>query len=1147
VSDALSVDPPAIDPNVAQRMAAHGGTSVWVAASAGTGKTKVLTDRVLALMLGGSEPQRILCLTFTKAAAAEMANRLNKVLSEWTVMGDGALAQRLVALTGDMPDGDTLNRARRLFAQVLDAPGGMKIETLHAFCQSLLRRFPLEAGIAPHFEVMDERTAEDALAAARDEVLAAARTGRGPTLAEALALVTDYAAETVFDELIGELVLERARLARALRDGHDAFLARLHDLAGIALGTSAAAALDAACAEGAGDEGALRAAATAMLASGSKRDGERGTVIAAWLAEPATRAANFDLYLDVFFTREGDRRKDIATKAVAANHPCLGEEAERLGAVKRQRAAAALVAATAALCTLGGALLDAYEAHKRARALLDYDDLVLGARDLLQQEGVAPWVLFKLDGGLDHILIDEAQDTNPEQWEIVRALADEFFSGLGASERTRTVFAVGDGKQSIYSFQRADPHAFLRMRDHFARQVKAAEARWQVIPLDVSFRSTAPVLAAVDAVFARPEANDGVLLDAPAIRHRAFRAGQGGLVELWPPVAPEAAPDPAPWEPPLAQSRTREPPARLAAAIAATVRRWLDGNERLPSGDRRVRPGDVMVLVRRRGPFVTELVRALKNAGVDVAGADRMRLTDQLAVQDLLALAQFLLLPEDDLTLATVLKSPLFGVGEDELFTLAFDRGERTLWSALRRRAGEAPSFARAAEELGALLARVDYRPPFELFVEVLGARGGRRALLARLGAEAADPLDELLSAALAYERTHGPSLQGFLHWLAAGDIEIKRDVDQRGRDEARILTVHGAKGLQAPIVFLPDTMQVPNRVPRIAWCEDGTPLWRAGGDCGAAALDRARAAAVARRDEEYRRLLYVALTRAEDRLYVCGWQTRKTPPAGNWHALVAAGLQDAPGAAPFDFDTAPLIGSDGWSGTGWRLAAAQTAVPTGKDKSTAPPLERAPLPGWASRSPAPEPSPPRPLAPSAPVAEPAVRSPAGADDGAGFLRGRLVHRLLQTLPELAPPRRAEAAERFLARPVHGLDAAAQRAIRDETLAVLDHPAFAPIFGPGSQAEVPVVGLIGGRALAGQIDRLVVTGDEVLIVDYKTLRPPPLSEAQVPDVYLRQLAAYRAAVAAIYPRHRIRCALLWTDGPRLMPIGDSRLALGNPD
>jgi ATP-dependent helicase/nuclease subunit A len=1116
------------------------GASVWVAASAGTGKTKVLTDRVLALMLAGSAPQRILCLTFTKAAAAEMANRLNERLSLWTTLDDGKLAQDLAALTGAVPEEAVRDRARQLFARALDAPGGMRIETIHAFCQSLLRRFPIEAGVAPHFALMDERSAAEALGEVRESVLAAARAGEHRALAAALAEVTrHHVTEQRFDELMNLLVFERARLRQAAAEGEERFAARLARELGVAPEESADRIVAAAARKDAGDEASLREAAQAMIASPSPRDRDGGEKLAAWLAEGDRRADVFDEYLLIFFTQKGERRVDIVTRSLAARNPevqnTLLAEAERLGEVQRRRRAAALYAATRALIRLGGAMLDAYERLKEGRALLDYDDLVLKARRLLRRPGVASWVLFKLDGGLDHVLIDEAQDTNPEQWDIVQALAEEFFAGKGARAERRTVFAVGDAKQSIYSFQRADPTAFLRMRDYFAARA-AAVGRWLSVDLDLSYRSTPAVLQAVDAVFARAEARDGVALDGLAIRHRPFRDGHAGLVELWPAVEPEEPPAISPWQPPIAQRRQREPRTRLALAIAATLRRWLDTGERLPARDRRIGPGDVMVLLRRRGAFVVELVRALKEVEVPVAGVDRILLTDQLAVQDMMALGQFLLLPEDDLTLATVLKGPLFGFDEEQLFALAHPR-MGSLWHELRRRTGEHPAFAAAARRLEELLARADFTPPYELFAEVLGAGGGRRAALERLGPEAGDPLDEFLSMALAYEAMHAPSLQGFLHWLASGETDVKRDLDQRGRDEVRVLTVHGAKGLQAPIVFLPDTLQVPNQPFRLLWSESGLPLWFAHHGCGAAALDRALAEARRRREAEHRRLLYVAMTRAEDRLYVCGWRGKVKPPEGCWYNLVERGLAAAPGAEAITVDLSRVAASEGWSGRGWRLESRQLLVPRAPESLPLPVTRGLALPDWAKRPPPAEPSPPRPLAPSRPrIPDPAARSPLGAEEGLGLARGRLVHRLLQALPDLPPSRRAATAARFLALPVHGLAPAAQQELLAETLAVLEHPDFAPLFAPGSAAEVPVIGLLGERALAGQIDRLVVGESSVLIVDYKTLRPPPLDEQAVPPAYLDQLAAYRAAIATIYPGHAIRCALLWTEGPRLMPI-----------
>ncbi len=1133
------------DPGLRQREAYESGASVWVAASAGTGKTTVLTNRVLSLLLGGCAPSRLLCLTFTKAAAAEMANRINECLSRWVVTEDGALAQELQHLTGDLPDRDKLDEARRLFARVLDAPGGMTIVTIHAFCQSLLRRFPLEAGVPPHFELMDERLSGEALEAAREKVLREARSGADPALEVALNTVVLNTHEASFAEFLGKLALERARLGAALAQGFARFEAALRQTLALGAKDSVASVVAAACAKDAAGEAALREAVRVMEASARVTDQKRGAIIARWLAEPRARVAWFDDYLRAFFTLDGTRFKELVTKKVATEHPAIADalatEAERLDTVRKRRCAAEIFEASAALVRLAAAVLEEYERHKSDRALLDYDDLVLKARDLLSRPGIAPRVFFKLDGALDHILIDEAQDTNPEQWEIVRLIAEEFFTGEGARETPRTIFAVGDAKQSIYSFQRADPAKFAAMRAHFEAAVTAARAAWRVVPLELSFRSVAAVLEAVDAVFAQAPAHEGVALDGMTIRHAPYRRGAAGLVELWPPVEPADDADAEPWSLPTTQRQGRDPPARLALAIAATIRRWIDRRERLEAQDRPIRPGDVMVLVRRRSAFLGELVRALKQADIPVSGVDRMILTDQLAVEDMMALGQFLLLPEDDLALATVLKGPLFGFGEELLFDLAWPR-RGTLWAELLRRRDDSPQYARAASELGDLLARADFVPPYDLFAEILGARQGRSAVLARLGKDASDPLDEFLAAALTYERTQGVSLQGFLHWLVAGAAEVKRDLEQSGRDEVRMLTVHGAKGLQAPIVFLPDTTQVPQHSASLLWGESNLPLWLVTRD----SLPRSAAAAAetARRlrDEEYRRLLYVAMTRAEDRLYICGWRGKQRPPAGNWHEMALAGMT-AIGAERIDFDNRALIGGDGWAGEGLRLTTPQTVRPGTAARPIAAPSPSVLLPDWCWRQAPPEPTPPKPLAPSRPQAEePAARSPLGAERRGALLRGRLIHRLLQSLPGIAPERREAAASRFLASPVHGLDESARDEILRETLAVIEHPDFAPLFSVASAAEVPVVGLIGGRALSGQIDRLVVTDDAVLIVDFKALRPVPRSAAEVPKIYLDQLAAYRAAVAAVYPDKDIRCALLWTEAPVLMPVGNEFLA-----
>lgn len=1133
-----------------QRRAIDPAASVWVEASAGTGKTQVLTARVLRLLLGGTAPTRILCLTFTKAAAAEMHARIADRLSLWAMADDDRLGADIAALEGGAPGAALMGRARRLFARVLDAPGGLRIMTIHAFCQSVLRRFPLEAGVAPNFAVLDDVSAGELMQGARDALLRA--EGPAPALGDPLRLVAEQASEEDFAGLMELLARERGRLARALdiTGGIEGLARALRARHGVADVASDAALVGAAAAEGAFDRKGLAAACRALL-QGSETDAQRGQAIADWLAAGADRrAALIDAYAEGFLTNGGAIRKTLATKAVEQKHPgtvaALRAEAERLLALAERRRALVVARSSEAIARLGAALLERYRQAKHAAAALDYDDLIEATCRLLEQPDTAAWVLFKLDGGLDHILIDEAQDTNPEQWRVVRALAEEFFAGLGARDAVRTVFAVGDPKQSIFSFQRADPAAFEAMRRHFAERVRRAGADWYDEALQVSFRSTRPVLALVDAVFALDPARDGVVAPGRTLAHEAHRAKDAGRVELWPIAARIGDDEPEPWAPPTTRSAIDAPSQRLAERIAERIADWVAHPRVLPSAGRPIRPGDVMILVRRRDALVEELVRALKDRRVPVAGVDRMVLTGQLAVMDLMALGQALLLPDDDLTLATVLKSPLFGFTEDQLFALAHGRPGR-LWHRLKARAA-ADAGGPEAAALAAfdwLLKRADFLSPHALFAEVLSARGGRAKLLQRLGPDAADPLDEFLAAALAYERAHPPSLQGFLHWLEAGAAEIKRDLDQAGRDEVRIMTVHGAKGLQAPIVILPDTGQVPRELPKILWSDGDLPIWAPRVGVADSVALSARAAAKAAQDQEYRRLLYVALTRAEDQLYVTGWRGKNAMPEQCWYNLVQRGADGLKGAKALVTPDQP---GEGWEGRALYLESAQMAAPERRDVAPAP-ARAEKLPDWARRAPPPEPDPPRPLVPSQPEpeeGEPPVIAPVGVEERRRFRRGLVIHRLLQVLPDLPPDRRRDAAKHLADRLAADLPAEARAEIAAVALGVIERPGLAPLFAPGSRAEAPIVGRVGGRILSGQIDRIVVTESEVMVVDYKTNRPPPRRVEEVPAAYLRQMAAYRAAIARVYPGRAVKSVLLWTDGPSAMELPGALLDRFDP-
>ena len=1104
---------------------------VWVSASAGSGKTKVLADRVLRLLLRGARPEKILCLTFTRAAAAEMQNRIRRLLGEWAIADDEELVETVRGLTGEDPGETVLATARRLFADVLEAPGGLKIQTIHAFCESLLGRFPIEAGVVPHFEVMDERSAAEALEAARDEILVLAHEGRDECLTSAVRIVTGWVQEDEFATLMAQITGQSGRLRRLLDrcGGRDGAERALCAALGIAAEDTVEEVIAAACRSAPEDD--LRAAADA-LATGGKTDRDRAVIIRTWLDAIGERPATFDTYAKAYLTSEGKIRARLATTKVCDVMPgileILGGEASRVHDAVEKRKAIRTAEATAAILEMATALIERYEEHKRRYALLDYDDLILKARALVER--AAPWVMYKLDGGIDHVLIDEAQDSNADQWAVIRAITEEFFAGEGAGEGVRTVFAVGDEKQSIFGFQGAAPDEFARMSAYFERRTGEAGLGWLQVPLDISFRSAESVLRAVDDVFADEPVREGV--SKVVIRHTPHRSGQEGLVELWPPVMPPERPAATPWALPGGMREQAAPTYQLACAITRKIERWLETREPLPSADRPIRPGDIMVLVRRRTAFVEELIRELKKRGIPVAGIDRMILSGQIAVRDLLALAAFALLPQDDLNLAAVLKGPLIGFDEDTLFDICHGR-ESTVWAALR----EYPGAEEEKELLRSVLRSADQAPPYEFFARILGPMKGRARILARLGDEANDPVDELLALALAYERAHTPSLQGFLHWFEGGQAEIKRDLDQGVRDEVRVMTVHGAKGLQAPIVFLADTMQTPQPDRGLMWGEAGggeLVLWPPRAEHRERVANRFGEAAARRRDEEYRRLLYVAMTRAEDRLYVCGYGTRKSPPEGAWRNLVARGLDDAPA---FEFRSGEIAGIPGWEGEGRRLSNAQEAPPDRREGEAVFPALTGELPDWTDR-PAPEESdPPRPLAPSRPVRrEPAVRSPLGGRRGTAFRRGLLVHRLLEILPELPPDARRAAARRFLERPVHGLDAEAVEGLLRETFAVLDHPDYAPLFGPGSRSEAAVAGVAGGTAISGRVDRLIVMPGMVKILDFKTNRPMPSRSRDVPVRYLRQMAAYRALLRAIHADCEVECVLLWTEGPRLMPL-----------
>ena len=1109
--------------------------STFVSAHAGTGKTKLLVDRLLRLMLEGADPSRLLCLTYTKAAAAEMAIRLQQQLGRWVTLDDAALAHELAAIAVSP---GAHQRARALFAHVLDLPGGMRISTIHAFCQSLLKRFPLEAQVSPHFQLVEPSDARAGLEQAREMILPEAD-------GESLGMLAGLVNADGFGKLIDSLNDKSESLAKALSLSADDRKAAFSRVAGVAFDEEVA--LLAAAATWPQQVG-LQEILRVVAEGGSETVRAKAARMLDWLSLPGeSRCEYLDHWLEEFFRADGEPRglSIFANKKLSDRHPhiipaCAAEQT-RLASLLDARRARKLAAASGALLKIAEPILRLHADQQNARGQLGYNDLISRSFGLLDSAEIgAAWVLYKLDGGLDHLLLDEVQDIAPEQWQIADRLTADFFAGDGARSEValpRTVFAVGDRKQSIYSFQGAEPAEFDRWRAIFAARVRKAGLDWREVTLKTSFRSTEPVLALVDAVFGGAEAEAGVCAAGePPLHHIAFRAGQPGRVELWPLAPRPAEPAHAPWSIPMRNQAQISAPQTLVNELA----RWIA--EQISGPSPRLRPGDILVLVRRRNAFASALVRALKACGVAVAGLDRMVLTEQPAVQDLLSLCDALLQPQDDLSLAEMLVSPLGGLSDDSLMQLAAQRSG-SLWDALRRRASERTEWQAALAFFATLLSRVDYVQPFALLSEALGPLGGRARLFARLGPEAAEPVDELLSAAMQYATLHTPSLQGFVHWLRLSAAEVKREAEAAG-NSVRIMTVHGSKGLEAPLVILPDTTGLPPPERGLAWARDAQtgadlPLWQPNSDFRCAAIESLRAAQAQKAAEEYHRLLYVALTRARERLVICGWEMAKQAE-GCWYQLADTAMQ-ALGAEPAAFRAWP---GDTLVYETANFAAAKAAEPV---EQTRPPE----LPAWAGDAPDWRPVPlpaepplPRPLAPSRPDGitlgpVPAARSPLShTSQPDRFARGLAIHALLQHLPNLPPLARKAAAETYAGRPALGL--VNPTALAAEALAVLETPELAPLFGTGSRAEQPISGLVGSYVVSGQVDRLTILPDRVLIADYKT-GPVPDDPARIPVMYLRQMAAYRAVMSLIMPDRPVRCVLIWTDGPHVMTIADDVL------
>lgn len=1018
--------------------------STWISANAGSGKTYRLVEHVVTLLLLGVTPERICCITYTKAAAGEMRARVLKALRDLLVMDDEACRARVRALTGS----DDIALARSLFARVLDSPfGGLQLTTIHGFCQQILRRFPLESGLSPQFTVLEEAESDALQRIARQRVLEEAEGEN--ELARALALIAERSGEYAFNELMRTAARQGEWWAqvRAEYPLADTLKAAIYQHHGVELGAT---------------EASIRAACE---------------------IPESLRALEQDALFELLFTQKGERRKRLPAHVPPGfvdRYERMVEHCRNL-ACAEESYAAALVAS---------AFLDQYRKRKAEYQALDYDDLIHRTEQLLRNYG--GWVMTKLDHRIDHLLVDEAQDTSPGQWRIVRTLVEELMvtgGGVGSGNVPRSLLVVGDEKQSIFSFQGADPRQFAGEAAHFAQLLEGSGMALLRQSLEHSYRSAQAILTLVDAVAALPPVRRGLSAAGTPPRHTMKRQDNPvGRVVLHPPVPVVEKPKPEAFTLPQDYAITETTAQTLAERMAAEIKQWVEAGRCLP--------GDILILLWRRQPYADCLIRALETLDIPVAGIDRLKLSEHLAVRDLMALMQWCGYEGDDLALAHVLRSPILGVSEQVLEDLAFGR-PGSLWRQVRQEA----SLAAALESI--LAAR--HRPPYEFLTHVLEVSGARTRFAERFGEEVHEVLDELKAQAAQMPASLAPTIAAFADWITRSEREVKRQQETHGQ-AVRIMTVHGAKGLEAPIVLLVNPVKNPDtgretslkatraRLPILAFSDEGKQ---------AAAYRQAKEALKQDLFDEYYRLLYVALTRPRDELHIFAAEPVRE---GSWYALVQQAMA-----------TLPTVRE------GESLVLRDAGTPTPRPPT--PSHAASPMPAWVHSAPPSVPERQRVLSPSRLMEQPvALGGKAGAN-----VRGVRIHRVLQFLQADSD---ANTLAQLLTLAAPEWEASARAQAASEIAAL--HASERWLWEYPAHAELSIGGTVNGAIYSGQIDRLVITPEAVVVVDYKTGSHVPATPEAAPEGYRLQMKVYKALLQPLYPERKIRSALLWTAIPALM-------------
>ncbi len=1068
------------DLNLPQLKASDPNISVWTMASAGTGKTKVLIDRLMKLLVRGANPQKILCLTFTKAAANEIKLRINQEIERWSKSDDDELQLMLKNLFGFDPKKQFLSKAKNLLPELFKSPEPIKICTIHAFCQYVLKKFPIEAGISPTFKIIDELLMHQVLEKLKKELFFE------KSCKNAIKYFAQNFHETTIDEILHEIISGKfLSLTDSFSDAQT-YKGYLSQKIGIPMNNT----------EDIVQSYVLNIPIKEQISlkSENSKDAEIINSINAYLSlslkEKIRRWRNLNA---IFLNTDQNKRVSILSKKTKDQNPHLAELLKEwqinFANLIKEIANNTALNASCYLYEIAESLLAKYQSFKVQNEYLDYEDLVFFTNKLLSKSIDKDWVLYKLDGGIDHILVDEAQDTSASQWHVIQNLISDFFSGQSRQD-DRTIFVVGDEKQSIYSFQGADIKALQNTKYLISSGMKNANKDYKNVQLTNCYRSTQVVVDFIQKSLNQSSANFKV----PDVK--SMRPTSLGRVELWP-MLPQLGQKKGAFWPAPTQIHTHEATkVQVSRIIASYVKNLLSKKIILPSTKAAIKESDITILVQRRNAFTDLLIDSLRKEGLSVCGLDRIKLQSNLSILDVIAIAKFVLLPSDNLNCAIVLKSPLFNLKENELHEIVFGK---TIWNNLCSSTNPVhKEIFSKMQDILKLYADYSVSDFFFLLLDCLGLR----TLLLEANCKSDDQvIDEFLQVTKRFESEIGGNLYNFVDWFENNELQVKRDPLSEGG--IKIMTVHAAKGLESSVVILPNAISLNINENRICWIEDDCVLFlpRDKSDL----ITSYKALEEEKSYQEYLRLMYVALSRCKDYLIICSDSSHKEAHKSSWYSIASNAIMQLGVSIKSE-----LLEQLGLKGNIWVLQSQDFEICKKNEELLAPKTKESLITQkWSQGS------------PSA-TALSQIASPPLEEEDSAALYGSIVHKLLEESAN------GELPQEIFNHPLLfrlSLEERTKTISRLKNLFSTDF--WQGLFNDKVYTEVPFFDHKNDQSFVGRIDLLAVSEFEVRIVDYKTDAFVPKSEKDIPTKYLEQMHRYKTAISKIYPNQKISAFILW--------------------